>query len=116
MIPKTLRVAGVAWLMSLAGSFSFAARAHDAEGYYGPHMMWGGGWGGMFMGPLMMIIFLVVTVGAVVLIVRWFGGFGHGPKAGGAHGSQAIQILEERFARGEIDKDEFDERRRILAD
>jgi putative membrane protein len=36
----------------------------------------------------------------------------HDPPLGRAPG----EILKERFARGEIDKDEFDERRRTLGD
>jgi uncharacterized membrane protein len=32
-----------------------------------------------------------------------------------AVGPMPIEILEERFVRGEIDKDEFDERRRLLS-
>jgi len=30
--------------------------------------------------------------------------------------ARALEILEERFARGEIDKDEFQERKHLLSD
>ena len=33
---------------------------------------------------------------------------------GGSRGDPAAQILKERFARGEIDKAEYDDRRRTL--
>ncbi len=75
-------------------------------GAYGEHMMWGGGW---FMGPLMLIAIVLI----VVLIVRWLA---PGVGLGGNHPQyqSAIHILEERFARGEIDKAEFDERKKAL--
>jgi|TARA_R110002110_G_scaffold138095_6_gene323697 putative membrane protein len=80
--------------------------------YHGPHMM-GGSW---FMGPIMMIVFLAVAVIVVMLIVRWMSGSNQGQSQ--IHASPparaAIDILKERFARGEIDKEEFEERRRIL--
>jgi putative membrane protein len=47
------------------------------------------------------------------LVVRWLGGVGGGP-AQGSKPKAALDILEERFARGEIDKDEFEDRRRAL--
>ena len=88
--------------------------------YYGGHEhMWGGGWYGMFLGPLMMLLFLGIAVAVIVLIVRWLGGSRHDahmPPLGTAPGKTPVDILEERFARGEIDKEEFEERKRILGE
>ena len=75
--------------------------------------MWGGG-GWFFLGPLMMILFLAGIVALVVLAVRWAGGEGMGRSQ--ASGRAPLDILRERFARGEIDRDEFEERRRALGE
>ncbi len=77
-----------------------------------PHMgAWG--WGGMIFGPIMMIVFIALIVGAVVWVIRWTG-LGGSAVAGGAN--KARHILDERFARGEIDKDDYEERKRVLSD
>jgi putative membrane protein len=34
-------------------------------------MMWGGGWYGMILGPLFMILVLVVVLAGVALVMRW---------------------------------------------
>lgn len=78
--------------------------------------MWNGGWYGWFFGPIMMIVFIAVAVVVVVLLVRWLGGIGHGGAPHVSPGKTPLDILEERFARGEIDKEEFEERRRLLKD
>lgn len=92
----------------------------DAERYlYGPHMMWwGGGWYGMIFGPVIMILVLATLIAVVILLVRWLGGPWHGamPPHYAAPGRTPLDILKERFARGEIDKKEFDERRRVLGE
>ncbi len=67
----------------------------------------------MIFGPIMMIVFIALIVGAVVLVIRW-AGLGGSVVAGGAN--KARHILDERFARGEIDKDEYEERKRVLSD
>ena len=67
----------------------------------------------MFFGPLMMIVFIAALVAAVVVMVRWFGG-SHGGTPPPTSGRTSLDILKERFARGEIDKEEFEERRRVL--
>ncbi|HUS52489.1 MAG TPA: SHOCT domain-containing protein [Thermohalobaculum sp.] len=89
------------------------ALAQGAPGYYADHM-WGGGWHGWFFGPLMMVFWLVILVGAVILIARWLGASGHIESRRKAPGSDALDILRERFAKGEIDKAEFEERRALL--
>ncbi len=81
---------------------------------YGDHPHMGAwGWGGMIIGPIMMIVFIAVIVGAVVLVLRWMG-LGGSTVAGGAN--KARHILDERFARGEIDKEDYEERKRVLSD
>jgi putative membrane protein len=80
-------------------------------------MGWGGGWYGMIFGPLVMILVLGVVIAIAVLLVRWLIGYAPGPAAHHAPpGRSSLDILEERFARGEIDKDEFEERRRVLGE
>lgn len=81
---------------------------------YGPHM-WDG-WYGMFFGPIMMITFIAVVVVVIVLLVRWLGGPGHNGAHNSPPGKTPMDILRERFARGEIDKEEFEERRRTLGE
>ena len=68
-------------------------------------------------GPLMMLVFVAVVIVVVVLAIRWLGGARHSAAAGSEPRSEKtpIDILEKRFARGEIDQDEFEERRRILS-
>lgn len=76
-------------------------------------MMWGDGWGGWITGALMMLIFWGGLVALVVLLVR---GFGARPGRGEEKPSRpdAREILAERFARGEISEEEFEQRRRVL--
>lgn len=93
-------------LMVLAGS----ALADPGNGY-GPHpgMM---GWGGWIMGPIMMVIFFALLIAAVFVVLRLLGiGPGRNPSGGS---DRSLEILRERFARGEIDKSEFEERKNAL--
>jgi len=70
--------------------------------------MWGGyammPW--MFFGPLIMVFFFAASIAVLYLLVR---GVRRGPAGAGA-----LDILKERFARGEIDQAEFEQRRRVL--
>jgi putative membrane protein len=68
----------------------------------------GAGWGMGFGGPIMMILFWALIIVGAVLLVRWLADQSRG-------GKSALQILQERYARGEIDKAEFDNRKRDLA-
>jgi putative membrane protein len=76
-------------------------------------MKWWNGWGwGWVFGTLMMLVFWGGLVALVVFAIRGWGGSRDGSR--GSLGSDAKGILEERFARGEISKEEFEERMRVL--
>ena len=85
------------------------------EYIHGPHMMWDGGWFGMILGPIFMILLLAVLIAAIVVIVRWAGSpsvrapLHHVPSE-----RAALDILKERYARGEIDRDEYMQRKADL--
>lgn len=84
----------------------------------GPHMMWwNGGWSGMILGPLLMILVPAVLIVALLLAVRRFWPPSTGPSSAQPMAPAApLDMLKERFARGEIDKEEFEDRRRILSE
>ena len=95
-----------------------------SEPPYGYYHMWGGGpwdWhAGMIFASIMMLLIVVGIVALIVLLIRG-AGYGshwhrHGdwPPYGRWQGRGALDILEERFAKGEIDKDEFEEKRNLL--
>ncbi len=89
-----------------------AAQQAPPSWRYGP--MWDGHWGWMFIGPLMMIVFVAAVVVLVVLALRWISG--GGPHAAAQAAKTPLDILKERFARGDIDNAEYEERRRLLQD
>jgi putative membrane protein len=72
-------------------------------------MMWG--YGNMFGwglgGWFMMIIFWGAIIALVIWVVRGFGGRG-------SYNKSAREILEERYAKGEIEKKEFEAKKKDL--
>jgi putative membrane protein len=62
--------------------------------------------------PVMMVIFLVAVFLIIIPLLRWMG---MGPPSRHGHGPYppsrtALDILNERFARGEIGKEEYEEK------
>ena len=77
-------------------------------------MMWGNstGWGGWLLMTLTMVAFWALVVFGIVALFRGTGGMG--PRDGRLE-LDARQILDERFARGEIDAEEYRSRRNVLS-
>ena len=84
-----------------------------ADGSDGLHMGQNWGWDHMLYGAPMMLISWLLILGLIVILVRWMLGSGSGSPSKHA-ATSALQILSERFARGEIDKTEFNERKREI--
>lgn len=70
-------------------------------------MMGGSGWW-WFM-PILGIIFLGLIIWAVVALIRGQGG----PQSTGA--DSALEILKRRYARGDIDKEEYEQKKKDLS-
>jgi len=73
---------------------------------HGPWMMGGYGFGGIFM-----VIFWIVVVIGIVFLIRWLVQSTRG-RAGSAE--SALEILKRRYAKGEIEKKEFEQKKKDL--
>ena len=68
--------------------------------------------GGMIIGPLMMLGVFALFIVGVVAIIRWIAGTGRTLQ--NSTTKSAVEILNERFAKGEIEKEEYEERKNVL--
>lgn len=78
-------------------------------------MHWGGGmgsWGVLLMAMGSVLFWALVVVGVVVLVR--YAGRGIQPAALSDQSPTSLQVLADRFARGEIDKDEYTWRLQVL--
>ena len=69
------------------------------------------GWMGIWM--LFGMVFWILVIVGIVLLVVWVVHKAVGGGASGIEGS-AVEILKKRYARGEISKEEFEEKKRDL--
>ncbi len=79
-------------------------------GDYGMGMGWGGGWG--VFGVIHMVLWWILIIVLIVFLLKWIGSRSRGDMPG--HEDSAMRILRERYARGEIGKEEFEQRKRDL--
>jgi putative membrane protein len=92
------------------GIVALPITAWAQERPWGWHPMWGmwGAWGFGMM--LFMLLFWVLVIGGVVLGIRWLATQGRESRS-----DTALEILRQRYARGEINKEEFDAKKRDLS-
>jgi putative membrane protein len=94
------------------GMLGFATDVFAQERYYEwrwqMHPMWWGVWGIGMM--LMMFLFWILVIIGLVIAIRWVIGKGKAPPS-----DSALGILRERYARGEINKEEFEARKKDLS-
>ena len=72
---------------------------------------WGMGWIGM----IMFIAFWALIIVGLIFLVKWLIQTTGKEKETVQSGSKALDILQERYARGEIDKTEFEMKKRDLS-
>ena len=93
------------------------AHGQWGEGYGGWGMGHGmmGGWGMGWLSMVFMIILWVLVIVGLVFLIKWVIQTTKGEKTiVGASSTRATDILKERYARGEINKEEFEKMKRDL--
>ena len=80
--------------------------------FMGPGMM--GNWGFGWFGGVYMILFWILVIMALFFFVRWMTQSGTRYNAAGSGTNHALDILRERYAKGEIEKEEFEHKKKDL--
>lgn len=95
-------------------SLTFTSAQAAAEG----SEYWHHGWdtGHMVFGGFFMLLFWVGIIVAIFMAIRMFGRDFSSSSDSIPNRITALEILNERFARGDIDKDEFEERKNLLSE
>ena len=86
----------------------FVSEMHDVRGDGG---MWNWGWG--IFGASHMVLWWILIILGIVVLIKWL--FGGSSRRDSGTADRALEILKERYARGEIGKDEFEQKRRDLS-
>ena len=77
------------------------------------HGGWGGGWMSLMM--LMMVLFWGAIIFGVVWLIRGSARPGSGASEPRARRESPVEVLERRFAEGEITEDDYRARRDVLS-
>jgi len=73
---------------------------------------YGGGWGPLAAGWVMMLVFWVLVIAGVALAVRWANAVGF---AGRRDVDSPMETLRRRYAAGELTKEQFELMKRDVA-
>lgn len=79
--------------------------------------MFGWGWLGAILGLIILLLVIAVLGAVLAYLIRALrrpSSDRAGATAGHGSAAQALQILDERYARGEIDQEDYEQRRRVL--
>jgi putative membrane protein len=113
IISKIMRSAPFLAAELLSTSPALAQPGRYGDWHMGQWMMgdWGVGWFGM----IFMLVFWALVIGGVILLIRWLAQSSAGRgRSGPNEGSKAVDILKERYARGEISRDQFESMKKDL--
>ena len=97
-------------MLSLTSVYGYAQMG---QGMMGPGMMnWGSGMGWGW--SIIMMAFWIAVIVGMIFLVRWVV-LSTDRRHGAKSEDSALEILKQRYARGEIEKDEFEEKKKDIS-
>ena len=106
-------------IILFAGPMMFMGGWFMGPGMMGPGMMgyqgYGYGYGFNWLGAIVRIIVFLIFLGLIAFGVYYFLGGGRPTPSGPMPSSRALEILKERYAKGEITKEEYERMRQELS-
>lgn len=109
-----INIGEIAMNISLAQLFTYLewiVLPTTQRGEYPPG--WGPGMMGWF-GPIMMLVFWGLIILALILLIRWLWGISQS-KTEVKQSESPMDILKRRYASGEVDREEFEQKKRDLS-
>lgn len=97
------------------------AQANAQTGQYGGYGGWGmgpgmmGGYGMGWFGGILMVVFWILIIVGLVFLIKWLIQSTGRDRTIGSGGDRSLEILKERYAKGEIDKEEFETKKKDLS-
>lgn len=81
--------------------------------WHNDHMGWDGGWSWVWM--IWMSLFWIVVIGLIAWGIVSFSRHEHRHDSGGSATNSALEIARQRYAKGEINAEEFEKLKRDLS-
>ena len=108
------------FIKGLSSVFSLFFSRNQALAQWGGYRNWHmgpgnmGGWGIGWFGGIFALVFWALLIVGLVFLIKWLSQISKGHTEVRHTGSRALEILSERYARGEIGKEEYEQKKRDL--
>lgn len=95
---------------SPSGFNSFNKQNNPMMWNFGNNQMWGLGWFGL----IFMVLLWVLIIAGIIALIKWLSGLSGESYGARTRGKSPLEILKERYARGEINKEEFESKKKDI--
>ncbi len=107
ILRKVLTSTGITGLLLLVTGSAYSQMRWN-YGWHGPGMMYSGSW----LWMIIPVVFWILIIVGIVFLIRWI--VRSSRTMHGKYDDSALEILKRRYAKGEINKEEFEQKKRDI--